>query len=126
MTDMFPAWSPDGGRIAFLRADEAWVVEVRPGAAPRRITAGAEAHHLSWEPGGTALLVSGLFGTPNLHLRTVDLVSGTTNPTTPRLVLGGRDAPGYISLSRDGRFFATDITEVKGNLWISVASRDRR
>ena len=126
MTDMFPAWSPDGGRIAFLRADEAWVVEVRPGAAPRRITAGAEAHHLSWEPGGTALLVSGLFGTPNLHLRTVELVSGTTKPTMPPLVLGDRDAPGYISLSRDGRFFATDITEVKGNLWISVASRDGR
>ena len=44
----------------------------------------------------------------------------------PDLVLGDRDGSGYISLSRDGRFLATDITEMKGNLWITVAPRDER
>ena len=126
MTDMLPSWSPDGRRIAFIRDDEAWVVEVRPGATPRRITTGAEIHHLAWDLGGTALLVSGLFGTPALHLRFVDLASGTTRVFTPHLVLGNRDAAGYISLSRDGRFLAADVTELKGNLWITKASRDGR
>lgn len=126
VTDWFPAWSPDGGRIAFRRNDEVWVVEVRPGAAPREITASAEAHMVVWEPDGKALLVSGLFGTPALHLRRVDLASGATERLKPNLVLGDRDAVGYLSLSRDGRFLAADITELKGNLWITAASRDER
>jgi hypothetical protein len=70
--------------------------------------------------------VSGLFGAPSLHPRRVDLASGTSERLKPQLFLGDRDAPGYISLSRDGRFLAADITELKGNLWITAASRDGR
>jgi Tol biopolymer transport system component len=127
VTDWFPAWSPDGGRIAFVRNEEdVWVVEARPGAASRRLLAGKGAHHLAWEPGGRSLVVSGLFGTQDLHLRLVDASSGATEILKPHLVLGDRDAPGYISLSRDGRFLTTDVTELKGNLWITAASRDGR
>ncbi|MGE5347513.1 MAG: protein kinase domain-containing protein [Acidithiobacillales bacterium] len=125
-TDTFPVWSPDGVRIAFIRAEEVWVVEVRPGAAPRRVTAGAEAHHLAWEPGGTSIVASGLFGTSTLHLRRADVPSGATEVLKPQLVLGDRDAPGYVSLTRDGRFLAADVTEMKGNIWITTASRDGR
>jgi Tol biopolymer transport system component len=124
--DMFPVWSPDGGRLAFIRGEEVWVVDVRRGAIPHRITAGAEAHHLAWEPDGNALLVTGLFGTSALHPRRVEVRSGRTELLKPDLVLGSRDAFGYVSLSRDGRFLATDITEMKGNLWITAASRDGR
>ena len=126
VTDLFPVWSPDGGQIAFLRDEEAWVVGVRPGAVPRRITTGAESRHLVWDSDGKALLVSGLFRTPTLHLRRVELSSGATAPVKPPLVLGGRDAIGYVSLTRDGRFFATDVTELKGNIWVTSASRDGR
>jgi Tol biopolymer transport system component len=126
VTDWFPVWSPDGGRIAFRRGQDVWVVDVRPGAAPRRVTTGAEARHLAWEPDGKALLVSGMFETPAQHLRRVDLGSGATNRLKPDLLLGDRDVVGYVSLTRDGRFFATDITELKGNLWITTASRDGR
>jgi eukaryotic-like serine/threonine-protein kinase len=126
VTDSFPAWSPDGGQIAFVRGEEVWIVEVRPGAVPRRITAGAEARDLAWEPGGAALVVSGLFGTGVLHVRQVRLPSGASESLKPNLVLGDRDALGYVSLSRDGRFLAADITELKGNLWITSASRDGR
>ena len=126
MTDRFPAWSPDGRRLAFLREDDVWVVEAQTGAEPRRVTTGVDARHLAWEPDGNALLVTGLFGTSALHPRRVDLASGTAKPVKPRLVLGDRDAPGYISLTRDGRFLAADVTEMKGNLWITAASRDRR
>ncbi len=126
ITDRFPAWSPDGRQIAFTRRDEVWLVEARPGAEPRRLTAGAEAHDVAWEPSGTTLLVSGLFGTPSLHLRRVNLGSGAMEPVRPHIVLGDRAAVGYLSLSRDGRILAVDITELKGNLWITEASRDGR
>ncbi len=126
VTDTLPVWSPDGGRIAFVRSEEVWVVEAQAGARPRRVTAGAEAHHLAWEPGGAALVVSGLFRTPALHPRRVEIASGTAEILKPHVVLGDRDAAGYISLSRDGRFLAADITELKGNLWITSASRNRQ
>ncbi len=126
IADLFPVWSRDGGQIAFLRGGEAWVVAVRPGAAPRRITAGAAPSHVAWEPDGKALLVSGLFGTPTLHVRRVDIASGATERLKPDLVLGDRDASGQLSLSRDGRFLATDVAEMKGNLWMTVASRPGR
>ena len=125
-TDSFPAWSPDGARIAFVRGEEVWVVEVRPGALPRRITAGAEAHVLAWEPGGETLLVSGLFGTGATHVRQVRVLSGASEAMKLDLVLGNRDALGYVSLSRDGRYVAADVTELKGNLWITSTSGDGR
>jgi eukaryotic-like serine/threonine-protein kinase len=125
-TDVFPAWSPDGSRIAFIRAGDVWIVDARHGAAPRRLTSGAEPHHLAWEPGGSALLASGMFGTAALHLRTVHVTTGKTEVPKPRLVLGDRSSPGYFSLSRDGRYLAADVTETKGNLWSSSASRDGR
>ncbi len=123
VTDSFPAWSADGGRIAFVRGEEVWIVEVRPDAVPRRITAGAEAHVLAWEPGGMSLVVSGLFGTMSMHVRQVRLPSGTSELLRPQLVLGDLNANGYVSLSRDGRFLAADITELTGNLWGTSASR---
>ncbi|MGE5345729.1 MAG: protein kinase domain-containing protein [Acidithiobacillales bacterium] len=124
--DMFPVWCPSGEQIAFLRDDDVWIVEAHPGAAPRRVTSGVDARHLAWEPDGKALLVSGMFGTPARHLRRVEVASGASAPVTPYLVLGDRNAIGYTSLTRDGRFFATDVTELKGNLWITTASREGR
>ena len=90
------------------------------------MTTGAEARILAFEPGGDAVVASGLFGTPSLHPRRVLLATGASEPVEPRLSLGDRDAVGYVSLSRDGRFLAVDITEVRGNLWIVSASRDGR
>ena len=126
VTDVFPAWSPDGGRVAFLRNDDIWVVEARPDASPRRLTAGAGVHHLAWEPGGAAIVASGLFGSSTLHLRRLTLATGAQEPLRPPVVLGDRDASGHVSLSRDGRFLATEVTELKGNIWVVTASRDGR
>ncbi len=126
MADMFPAWSADGRRISFIRGNEAWVVEARPRAVPRRITDGAEAHHVTWDVGESALLVTGLFGTPALQIRRVVISNGARESLKPNLVLGNRDGLGNISVSRDGRFLATDVTETKGTLWITAASRDGR
>jgi hypothetical protein len=56
----------------------------------------------------------------------VVLASGATERLKTNLVLGDRDAFGYVSLSRDGRYLATEITEMKGNVWITSALRDGR
>ncbi len=126
VTDRYPVWSPEGRRIAFRRNEDIWIVEARPGAVARQVTTGTDTHHLAWEPGGKAVLVSGMFGTPFRHLRHVDIASGTSVPVTPELVQGNRDSLGYLSLSRDGRFLATEITQLKGNLWITAVARDGR
>jgi len=57
----FPSWSRNGSQIAFCERRRL-IVDVHPGAAPRRITTGVNAHHLTWEPDGSALLVTALFG----------------------------------------------------------------
>jgi Tol biopolymer transport system component len=125
-TDFFPAWSPEGGRITFIRGGDAWVAEVRPDSVPRRITSGADIRHAVWEPEGTALLVSGLFGTAALQVRRLDLASGLMEPLRPPLTLGDRNASGHMSLTRDGRLLTTDVSEPRGNLWMTVASGDGR
>jgi Tol biopolymer transport system component len=124
MADLFPAWSPDSHRIAFVRSGEAWMADVRPGNAPRRITSGADIRDVAWEADGDAVLVSGLFGTSALQLRRVEIASGAMERLKPDLVLGDANASGHLSLSRDSRFLATDTAEPKGNLWMTVASRD--
>jgi Tol biopolymer transport system component len=126
LPDLFPSWSPDGGRLAFMRAEDLWVTDVAKDAKPQRLTSGAGIHHLTWDSDGKALLASGLFGSGALHVRRVSVATGASEPLKPNLVLGDRNGIGYLSISRDGRYLATDTTERKGNLWITRASRGGR
>jgi Tol biopolymer transport system component/DNA-binding winged helix-turn-helix (wHTH) protein len=67
-TDLYPAVSPDGRALAFLRASgfarsDIWVVSLSAGAipegSPRRLTAdGADARSLAWTPDGRELIFS--------------------------------------------------------------------
>ena len=81
---------------------------------------------VAFEPGGSTVIVPGLFGTPTLHLRRVSVATGASETLEPPLPLGDRNAMGTVSLSRDGRLLATDVTELKGNLWMTSAVRDSR
>ena len=52
-----PAWSHDGGRIAFTRSSGIWVIPSR-GGRPRRVAAASALHGLpfpAWSPAGTQL-----------------------------------------------------------------------
>ena len=60
VTDLAPAWSPDGRTIAYASLDgtssDIWIVQV-DGAYPRKLTAnGAENGHPSWSPDGRKLV----------------------------------------------------------------------
>jgi Tol biopolymer transport system component len=123
--DMFPAFSPRGDLVAFVRNGEVWATGLKRGASCRQVTTGAEIHYCAWEPDGRSLLASGMWGTSTLRIRRVQLESGATEPLTPDVVLGNRDAPGYFGLSHDGRYLATDVVQTKGNLWTvgSLAGR---
>ena len=57
---MSPAWSPDGGRIAFLsNRAEGWDLYVvdSAGGEPRRLTSGATADDPAWHPDGHGIAV---------------------------------------------------------------------
>jgi tricorn protease-like protein len=123
--DETPVFSPGGDSVAFIRRDDIWVSAVKPGAEPRRVTTGAEIHYTTWDADGRSLLATGMFGSSDLELCTVHPESGAIEPWKPRVLLGGRNLPGIIGLSRDGRYLAVDYEETKGNLW-AVETSGRR
>ena len=47
-----PAWSPDGGRLAFVRENDVWVVEAGGGEPVRLTTDPADERLLRWSPDG--------------------------------------------------------------------------
>ena len=115
--DETPVFSPDGKTIAFVRRDDIWVVPVERGAHARQVTDKAEVHLVVWDADGRQLLATGLWGRTELELRTVRVDSGASQSLTPRVVVGGPNALGWFSLTRDGRYLAIDSEELKGNLW---------
>ncbi len=125
-TDAFPAWSPDARQIAYLHGTDVWIVDARPGGEPRAVLSGAGVQGMAFEPDGSAVLATGLYGTSTLHLRRITLETAVSEPLIPALALGDRNALGSVSLSRDGQLVATDATELKGNIWMTTAARDSR
>ena len=123
--DVYPVFSPDGSSLAFLRDGEIWVTALRREAIPRKVTTGGEIHHAVWDTDGRSLLASGTWGSSTLRIRRVQLGTGATEPLTPDVPLGNGEAPGYFGLSRDGRYLAADVAEMKGNLWTIGSSGDR-
>jgi Tol biopolymer transport system component len=57
---MYPAWSPEGRHVAFLRdAEEGWEVNVVPvlGGVERRVGAASSFRGLAWSPDGESLVI---------------------------------------------------------------------
>ena len=57
-----PVWSPDGGRIAFIRGRVVYAID-SDGSGERRLGRGD--YHLSWSPDGTQIAVRRDFGRPS-------------------------------------------------------------
>lgn len=120
--DLAPRWSPDGESIAFVGSHDehtdAWIVDAAGQAPPRRITTGAEAHHLRWLPGGDSILVSGTWGEGVMSIRTVPLDGGPPRPLAPGVEFGLAARSGGFELFPGGRRLAYNEETAIGDLWI--------
>jgi Tol biopolymer transport system component len=83
-TDLYPAWSPDGAKLAFASnrdsdggLDRIFVLDVATGAISPIATGLTEAFSPAWSPDGAALVVGGPGG-----LYTVPATGGAASPLT--------------------------------------------
>ena len=85
--DFWPAWSPDGTRIAFGRkfgdTERVAVVDVTSRAIQVWETGPSRAGHPSWSPDGTALLFEEEMAEGGTTLVRLDLVSHKLEPLAP-------------------------------------------
>jgi dipeptidyl aminopeptidase/acylaminoacyl peptidase len=118
--DTAPAWSPDGGQLAFVSArdgdpdrtgaQELYVIDAHPGAAPRKLAALAAPNHqqLLWMPDGRHVVLT-VGQEPRLNaymqdmLVAVSTADGSRSILAPRLdrqvsrpVAAGPDAVGVL------------------------------
>jgi Tol biopolymer transport system component/serine/threonine protein kinase len=121
-SDLFPSWSPDGGRLAFVRQDgegsNACVVEVDGAATPRRATDGVRVFQASWLPDHEALLVSGSWVGARPEIRRVSLADRSTARDYPEIDFGEIGDYGSFSVGARGRLLAHTFAKREGDLWL--------
>ncbi len=129
VTDNFPAWSPNGQRLAFIREEgassEAWVIPADGGTPARRVTDGARARCVRFEPDGRALLVSGWWGGRSVTLMRVPVEGARPEPLPHPIELGDTSDAILFNLSPDGRWVVFDERQSRGHVWVLEAKEGR-
>jgi Tol biopolymer transport system component len=122
-----PAWSPDGRLIAYVGSDEtgseAWIVPFDGREAARKVTSGAEAGTVRWDPTTGSLLVSGTWSEDRRSIRTISLGAKTVAPLEPPVVLGSGAGITTFDVSRDGRLLVFPRENNKGHIWVHEARK---
>ena len=123
--DEEPAWSPDGRRIAFVRAAPAepgkphdtnvWVVDAKAGAAPRRLTdfVGPDDGPLAFSPDGRTIAFT-RGDEPRLYAYSVDKLAlvAADGATPARVVTAALDRPvSRVRWAPDGRALLATISD---------------
>ncbi len=125
--DEAPAWSLDGTRLAYISHSgsdsDVWLVPASGHGAPRRVTAGANAERVVWDPRSKLLVASGRWGGTVLALRKVDPETGRNFVLDPPVSLSQNLGLGLIdfNLSTDGRVLALSREDVRGDIWMLEA-----
>jgi len=114
--DFYPAFSPDGRTLAFLRGPTAGVKEIHlvslPGGEPRRLTHGnTHIFGLTWTPDGAHLIYSSEKG-GTAGLWKISVAGGE-----PEQLAVGRENAILPALSRDGRRLAYVQSFGDLNIW---------
>ena len=116
--DVLPAWSPDGGTIAFVqdRNQHDSIRLMNPDGAAQRelVNVGAVVRHLLWSPDSTRLLYD-VANAPPARVDVVDVRTGSWRTLTPP-ARNDFDP----SWSPDGRFVALTTNEPPGENHIAV------
>lgn len=116
-SDSFPAWSPDGTRLAFERdVDSTLYIINLDGSGLQRVDREPEYEQLrGWSPDGISLFYSVHTGDGNV-LRRLDIASGSTHDLFDIGV-----ASRFVSVSRDGSqvVYFKAITDTINGMYIS-------
>jgi Tol biopolymer transport system component len=114
-----PAWSPDGGSIAFIGTDpsgsyDVWIVQ--EGKVPRQITHGVAAIRVRWDD-SEHLFVSGFWKQDSAALFRVTIDTGAASPIEPEILFGPDSQEAFFDVSPDGRFVAWCHRYLFGDIW---------
>lgn len=108
---LYPIWSPDGTRFAFVSADRLYLAPAdcldRLDACPHRAVVSGSTQVMGWpvwSPDGTRLIFAGRSGGQESYLFLVEAAcAASTCPEPRRLTLQSRTYTGAALWSRDGR-----------------------
>jgi TolB protein len=122
-----PAWSADGSMIAFIGIKESladvWVVSSDGSGGARRVTTGANARRVRWDPVSGDILVSGKWGGEIFSLKRVSLSGATVSWPDPDIVFGSNMAAAFFDISGNGKFIVYSKEDIKANIWMLESER---
>jgi Tol biopolymer transport system component len=121
-TALWPCWSADESRIAYLLVTESsadiWMQSYPSGGDLRRLTTGADARVLTWDHVRGKLLVLGLWGDSIPSIRALDPDTGSVRTFDGAQPAGATAAIRDFDLSSDGDLLVLNEVERTGSLWI--------